>query len=144
MKTLDLDRLRPTPQYVMGQKEEIYLVTLPSVAGIYLLKFKTHEKSSRQIIQVPKCHPEFKTSIHNYYVSRWESRCTIPITADQYITRRALGYFVLLGETYSISSAFEAFFKVITKLQEESSHSKAASEDINLFQAAAIMTNSSA
>ncbi|MFX1250048.1 MAG: hypothetical protein ACFFCZ_00350 [Promethearchaeota archaeon] len=136
LKELELDHLHTTPQHVVGRKKDIYLLMTPNVAGIYVLKFKTLEKSSIPMMRVPKCHLEFKETINNYYVSRWDRDCTIPITIDQYVTGQAMGYFLLLGDTFDVSSASEDLFKVITKLQEEDAHSIAVNERVNLFQGA--------
>ncbi|MFX1250065.1 MAG: hypothetical protein ACFFCZ_00435 [Promethearchaeota archaeon] len=93
------DQLVTTPRFVLGKKGKIYLLTIPNIYGIYLLKFKELESTLEKSVQVPEHLCQFKEVLDNVYASEFDKCCTIPVGEQQFGTGRARGYFLLAGKT---------------------------------------------
>ncbi|MFX1250052.1 MAG: hypothetical protein ACFFCZ_00370 [Promethearchaeota archaeon] len=129
IKGIKPDHLITTPQFVLGKKGKIYLLTIPNMYGIYLLKFKELFLTLKKKIQVPKYYRQFKEEVDSVYVSMFEKNCTIPIDEQQFGTGRARGYFLLTGKTtlgdidtldsYSVPFDSTQLLKIIDKFEKE-------------------------
>ncbi|MFX0094216.1 MAG: hypothetical protein ACFFBD_20930 [Candidatus Hodarchaeota archaeon] len=128
------DQLVVTTKYVLAQKDDVYLLTLPNtrMMSVYLIRFKVLIDTDQKKILIPKIRlltpSKDKIEDLGLRMVRREQTCTIPISENRYGTGEAVIYCIdtqadrgildeiIMGEHYNAVRAMTSDPKVLLKV----------------------------
>ncbi|MFX1253079.1 MAG: hypothetical protein ACFFCZ_15845 [Promethearchaeota archaeon] len=93
---IELDQLVISPRFVLAQKNDIYMLSLPKMTVIYFIRFRTLLETDQKRLQLPKIYWlwQMKDKLGDLRLAKREQVCTIPISEDKFGTGDAVVYYV--------------------------------------------------
>jgi hypothetical protein len=132
LQQIEPDYLLVTAEFILAKKNGVYILIMPTVSGIYFIKFKEFSETNKKSIHLPNITLTWGSGgkVDNPYTYRGEGTCVIPINRQQYVKGEALIYFMQnkLGKPESSSKdrkksppigySVSTVIKIVRKIQE--------------------------